>query len=55
VYADEGKCPASEEMNKRLLCEECMACSGGVDSKKASMVIIVHGSLKSRFAASVAA
>lgn len=55
VYADEGKCPASAEMNKRLLCEDCMACSGGVDSKKASMVIIVHGSLKSRFAASVAA
>jgi hypothetical protein len=55
VYADEGKCPASAEMNKRLTCEDCMACSGGVDSKKASMVIIVHGSLKNRFAASVAA
>lgn len=55
VYADEGKCPASEEMGKRLTCEDCGACSGGVDSKKASMVIIVHGSLKSRFAASVAA
>jgi len=55
VYADEGKCPASEEMGKRVTCEDCMACSGGIDSKKASMVIIVHGSLKSRFAASVAA
>jgi hypothetical protein len=55
VYADEGKCPASEEMGKRVTCEDCMACSGGVDSKKASMVIIVHGSLKNRFAASVAA
>ena len=55
VYADEGKCPASEEMNKRVTCEDCMACSGGVDSKKASMVIIVHGSLKNRFAASIAA
>jgi hypothetical protein len=55
VYADEGKCPASEEMNKRVTCEDCMACSGGIDSKKASMVIIVHGSLKNRFAASIAA
>ena len=55
VYADEGKCPASEEQGKRLMCEDCMACSGGIDSKKASMVIIVHGSLKNRFAASVAA
>jgi len=55
VYADEGKCPASAEMNKRLTCEDCMACSGGIDRKKASMVIIVHGSLKNRFAASVAA
>ena len=49
VYSGEGKCPASEEMGKRLQCEDCMACSGGVDSKKASMVIIVHGSLKNRF------
>jgi len=55
VYADEGKCPASAEMGKRLTCEDCMACSGGIDSKKASMVIIVHGSLKNRFAASIAA
>lgn len=55
VYSNEGKCPASEEMGKRLQCEDCMACSGGVDSKKASMVIIVHGSLKNRFAASIAA
>lgn len=49
VYSNEGKCPASEEMGKRLQCEDCMACSGGIDSKKASMVIIVHGSLKNRF------
>lgn len=49
VYSSEGKCPASEEMGKRLQCEDCMACSGGIDSKKASMVIIVHGSLKNRF------
>jgi len=54
-YGHEMKCPASAEMNKRLTCDTCMACSGGVDSKKASVVIIVHGSLKNRFAASVAA
>ena len=54
-YSHEMKCPASEEMNKRLTCEDCMACSGGENSKKASVTIIVHGSLKNRFAASVAA
>jgi hypothetical protein len=54
-YSHEMICPASEEANKRLTCEDCMACSGGIDSKKASVTIIVHGSLKNRFAASVAA
>jgi hypothetical protein len=54
-YSHEMKCPASEEMNKRLTCEDCMACSGGESSKKASVTIIVHGSLKNRFAASIAA
>jgi hypothetical protein len=54
-FSHEMKCPASEEMNKRLTCDTCMACSGGVDSKKASVTIIVHGSLKNRFAASIAA
>ena len=48
-YGNEMKCPASAEMNKRLTCDTCMTCSGGVDSKKASVVIIVHGSLKNRF------
>ena len=48
-YGNEMKCPASAEMNKRLTCDTCMACSGGVDSKKASVVIIVHGSLKNSF------
>ena len=51
----EMECPASEEQGKRLTCEDCMACSGGIDSKKASVTIIVHGSLKNRFAASIAA
>jgi len=51
----EMECPASEEQGKRLTCEDCMACSGGINSKKASVTIIVHGSLKNRFAASIAA
>jgi hypothetical protein len=54
AFAREMPCPASEEQNKRLTCETCMACSGG-DSKKASVTIMVHGSLKNRFAASIAA
>ena len=54
-FSYEMKCPASAEMNKRLTCDTCMACSGGIDSKKASVTIIVHGSLKNRFALSVGA
>lgn len=54
-YSHEMKCPASAEMNKRLTCDTCMACSGGVNTKKASVTIIVHGSLKNRFAMSVGA
>jgi hypothetical protein len=54
-YVNEMACPASEEQGKRLTCEDCMACSGGIDSKKASVTIVVHGSLKNRFAASIAA
>lgn len=54
-YSHEIKCPASAEMNKRLTCDTCMACSGGVNTKKASVTIIVHGSLKNRFAMSVGA
>ena len=54
AFAREMPCPASEEQGKRLTCATCMACSGG-DSKKASVTIVVHGSLKNRFAASIAA
>jgi hypothetical protein len=54
-YVNEMACPASEEQGKRLTCATCMACSGGIDSKKASVTIVVHGSLKNRFAASIAA
>ena len=55
VYSKEMACPASAEQGKRLTCQDCMACSGGIDSKKASVTIVVHGSLKNRFAASIAA
>jgi len=54
-FSHEMKCPASAEMNKRLTCDTCMACSGGIDSKKASVTIIVHGSLKNRFSVSMGA
>jgi hypothetical protein len=54
-YSHEMICPASAEAGKRLTCATCMACSGGIDSKKASVTIVVHGSLKNRFAASIAA
>ena len=49
LQASEFVCPASEEGGKRKTCADCMACSGGIDSKKANPAIIVHGSLKSRF------
>jgi hypothetical protein len=50
-------CPASEEAGKRVTCAQCMACNGvGEDDvriKKATPVIIVHGSLKKRFESTV--
>jgi hypothetical protein len=49
IEAGEFICPASAEGNKRKLCGECGACDGGLNSKRADPVIIVHGSLKSRF------
>jgi hypothetical protein len=42
-------CPASAENNKALTCSQCMACNGGLDTRKASPVIIAHGILKKRF------
>lgn len=48
-FSHEMICPASEEAGKRLTCSTCMACSGGTNSKKASVTIVVHGSLKKRF------
>jgi hypothetical protein len=44
-------CPASEEKGKQKTCAECGACNGGVNTRKADPVIIVHGSLASRFKA----
>jgi hypothetical protein len=49
ILSGEFLCPASEEAGKRKLCGECGACDGGLHSKRADPVIIVHGSLKSRF------
>ena len=48
-------CPASEEAGRRKLCADCGACDGGLNSRRADPVIIVHGSLKTRFIPIVAA
>jgi len=53
-FKNEFPCPASAEQGKRKLCHECMACNGGIETRKANPVIIVHGSLKSRFESSLA-
>jgi len=52
-FSHEIICPGSAEANKRLTCDTCMACSGGGNSKKASVTIVVHGPLKNSFAASL--
>lgn len=49
MAAGEFICPASAEGGKRKLCAECGACDGGIDSRRADPVIIVHGSIKNRF------
>ena len=49
IAAGEFICPASEEGNRRKLCSECGACDGGLNSRRADPVIIVHGSIKNRF------
>lgn len=49
LEAGEFICPASEEAGKRKTCAECGACNGGINTRKASPAIVVHGSLKSRF------
>lgn len=51
VLAGEFLCPASKEGGERVQCFQCTACDGNArGSRKADPVIIVHGSLASRFA-----
>ena len=52
VLKGEFICPASSEAGKVKTCADCGACAGGINTKKADPVIVVHGSLKSRFDAS---
>ena len=47
--AGEFICPASEEAGRKKLCGECGACDGGLNTRRADPVIIVHGSIKNRF------
>jgi hypothetical protein len=49
LQAGEFICPASKEAGARKLCGECGACDGGMNTRRADPVIIVHGSIKSRF------
>lgn len=49
LEAGEFICPASAEGDKRKTCEECGACNGGINSRRADPTIIVHGSLAGRF------
>lgn len=49
VLAGEFACPAAAESGYKKTCATCKACDGGVNTRKASPVIVVHGSLKSRF------
>lgn len=51
VMAGEFVCPASAEAGKRKTCADCGACSGGISTRKADPVIVVHGALANRFAA----
>lgn len=51
----EFMCPAAAESGKRTTCADCGACGGGQASRKADPVIVVHGSLAKRFAATVSA
>ena len=55
AMSGEFQCPAAAESGKRKTCADCGACNGGVASRKADPVIVVHGSLAKRFAATVAA
>jgi hypothetical protein len=39
----EGRCPASEELNKAVQCIQCMLCGGNQTKAKADITITVHG------------
>lgn len=43
-------CPASSEAGYRKTCATCGACNGGIETRKADAVIVVHGTLAGRFA-----
>lgn len=49
VRSGEFICPASEEAGKKKSCADCGACDGGLNTRRADPVIVVHGSLASRF------
>jgi hypothetical protein len=55
IIKGEFACPASHEAGQTKTCGDCGACDGGIGSRKADPVIVVHGSLASRFAAQIAA
>ena len=55
IMPGEFSCPAAAESGKRTTCADCGACSGGLASRKADPVIVVHGSLAKRFKTTVAA
>jgi hypothetical protein len=42
-------CPASKEGYKRITCDRCKACSGGLNTHKGNPVIIVHGRWANNF------
>lgn len=54
VLKGEGRCPASDEMNKVVRCIDCMLCNGQRRTFKADITTIVHGSGASHFAKSLA-
>ena len=41
---DEIVCPASEEMGKKVTCEQCSLCNGNWTGRKKNVVILAHGS-----------
>ena len=49
ILSGEFICPASVEAGQKITCVDCLACHGGIDSRKASPVIQIHGILKKRF------